>query len=914
MAANVVGHSTNSANRIRRENRLLSVWWNQLRMRMRMLWGRRQLERDLQDELDFHLALGEQRRRESGMPAEQAQQLARYQLGNPELIKESCRELWTWTSLETLWQDICYGSRMLRKDLSFTLIALLTLSLGIGANTAIFSLVDFALLNPLPYPKADQLVVFHEQIRREGYQRDQEMVTPGDFSEWKTRNTAFEDVAAIANRSFDLTGTGEPVQIEGEAISSTLFPILQVSPALGRIFQPEEDESGAGKVAIIGYGLWASRFAADRHVVGRSILLNGANYVIVGVMPKGFSFPDPDDQLWVPLALSPQEWMSRAAHSLRVVGRLRAGVSLAETQIQIDSLCLQIAAEYPDTNAGLSARLISLREATVGNVRPALLILWLCTALVLLIVCVNLASLLFTQASIRRREFAVRLALGASRRRIVRQLITESLLLSLVAGAAGLLFAIWGMHALRGISPPPSFPYIPRIEEIGINRTLLLFVLLLSVIAGIMFSVIPALRTGGCDLQKKLREEDTRGSSAGSRRWVRSVLVISQTALGVVVMIIAGLLLRSFNRLGSLPIGFERQHVLTVRVLARGVQYPDFPRRLSFYQQVLSKIQSLPGVESAGAVSFLPLTRIRQFNTISIEGRPVTSTAWSPSADIRVATPGYAEALRVGMVSGRSFSWEEDSPESAPVVIVSQEFAQDLFPSGDAIGSHIKIGNPQLANPWRIIVGVVNDVPYFDIASPVQPTVYVPYAQAASLAIDVHDLAVRTKQDPASVAAAVRNAIWSVDGGLAVSRVRTMNDVYSIAVAPQRFNALLLALMAALVVLLAAIGLYGVTAYSVVQRTHEIGVRLSLGASPADVLRLVLVHSGALVLSGAVAGMIASFLLKSLITNLLFNLSAVDPTTYGAVVGLLGLVAAIACYGPARAAARIDPITALRYE
>jgi predicted permease len=495
----------------------------------------------------------------------------------------------------------------------------------------------------------------------------------------------------------------------------------------------------------------------------------------------------------------------------------------------------------------------------------------------------------------------------------VRQLVTESLLLSLLGAGAGLLFAVWGIGALERLSPPPSFPYIPRIEEIGMNGTLFVFALALSLVTGIMFSLIPALRAGSLDIHTTLKEQDARGNSGGTRRLVRSVLVVMQTALGVVVMIGAGLLLRSFVHLANVPLGFQPENVLTIRVLPRGVRYTDFRERLNFYQQALDKIQNVHGVESVGAVSFLPLTRTRQYNTFSIEGRAFADMSWSPSADIRAVTPGYFEAMKVALVGGRKFFWE-DTPESAPVVVVSTKLVQEFFPKGGAIGSHIKIGKPPSSSSWRTVVGVVDNVPYYDIISPAQPTIYVPYAQTADLSIDLHDLALLTKRSPASVAGEVRNAIWSVDSNLAISRVRTMEDVYSISVTPQRFNLLLLALMAGFVLLLAAVGLYGVTSYSVAQRTREIAIRLAVGAAPAQVLRLILLQSGALVLYGVATGLVLSFLLTPLVKNLLFNVSSLDAITYCLVVALLSLVGFVACFGPARAAMRIDPITVLRYE
>jgi putative ABC transport system permease protein len=865
------------------------------------------------EEIQQHLDALIERNLVRGLSASEARNTALRQFGGVEQIKEIAREQRVWIWADEFLQDLRFGCRLLRKSPAFAFVAILTLAVGIGSNSALFTVVSAVLLKPLPYPRADRLVVLRERIHREGYERDQETVTPGDFTDCNKHKASFSDVAAVATRSFDLTGTGKPVQIEGEAVSANLFSLLQVAPVVGRGFRPEEDQNGAGKVAVLGYGLWVSRFAADPRVVGRSILLDGTSYVVAGVMPKGFSFPDADDQLWVPLALSPEAAESRVIPSLRVVARLRDGITMAQAQAQMAALSRKLAHDYSDTNSGLSISLVSLREQTVGNVRPALLVLWLCTSLVLVIVCVNLANLLLARASVRRREFAIRLALGAARSRIVRQLITESLLLSLLGGGAGFLFTVWSMHALRGLSPPSSFPYIPRIEEVGINGTPLVFALALSFITGIMSSLIPALRTGSVGIQTTLKEEDARGNSRGSRRWLRSALVIMQTALSVVVMSGAGLLLRSFVRLANVPLGFQPENVLTMRVLPRGVRYTDFRERLNFYQQALDKIQNIPGVQSVGAVSFLPLTRTRQFNAFSIEGGALADMSWSPSADVRAVTPEYLEAMKVTLVGGRRFSWE-DTPESGPVVIVSTKLVQEFFPKGGAIGSHIRIGNPHSSNSWRTVIGVVGDVPYFDMISPAQPTIYVPYAQTADLPMDLHDLAVRTKESPTSLAAAVRSAIWSVDSNLAVSRVRTMEDVYSISVTPQRFNLLLLALMAGLVLLLALVGLYGVTSCSVAQRTGEIAVRLALGAVPVQMLRLILLQSGVLVFYGVAVGLALSFSLTSLMENLLFNVGALDLITYGLVAALLSVVGLAACFGPARAAMRIDPMTVLRCE
>jgi predicted permease len=876
------------------------------------LFHKKSRDAEMVEEMQQHLDLLTERNIAAGMSPNEARTAALRQFGSIEQIKETAREERVWMWADELLRDVCFGARMLVKAPGFTAVAILTLALGIGSNAAIFSVIDSVLLKPLPYPNADRLVVFREHVRRSGYEHDQEAVTPGDFSDWSKHNTTFAEMAGIAPHSFTLTGAGQPVQIEGEAVSVNLFSLLQVEPFIGRAFHPEEAQYGAGRVAILGYGLWATRFASDPQVVGRSILLDGSTYLVVGVMPKNFRFPDPDDQLWVPLALSPQEMASRSVNSLRVVGRLKANASLAQAQSEMDTITQELGREYPSTNSGLSASLISLRDQTVGNVRSALIVVWVCSVLVLLIVCANLATLLLARAFIRRREFAVRLALGASRARIVRQLITEGLLLSSLGGMGGLLFAVWGMHALRVISPPPSFPYIPRIDEIGIDSSLLVFLLCLSLAAGMLFSIIPALKIADCDIQARLKTQDARANSGGNRQWVRPLLVLIQTTLAVIVMVGAGLLLNSFVRLERLPQGFQSKNVLTLRVIPRGDRYGNFAERVVFYQQILSKIQNVPGVESAGGVSFLPLTRTQLFNHFSIEGQPVVSSSLAPSADVRATTPGYLAAMKIALSAGRDFSWG-DTPESTPVVIVNKKFARDFFGNANVIGARLKL--PATAvNSWRTIVGIAEDVSYFNPASAVEPTIYVPYAQADGLHVDLHDLAIRSNQRPESIAAAVRNAIWSVDSNLAVSRVRTMDEVSAISIAPQRFNLLLLALMAALVLILAVVGLYGVTAYTVTQRTREIGVRLALGAAPTDVMRLILIRTGVLMLGGICVGLVLSVSVAFLMKNLLFHVSPLDPMTYILVAGVLLLAGLSACYQPTRSAMRIDPITVLRHE
>jgi putative ABC transport system permease protein len=817
----------------------------------------------------------------------------------------------------TLLQDLRYGLRMLAKNPAFTAVALLSLALGIGANTAIFSVVNAVLLKPLPYPHTDRVVIVRERVRLPGYESDQDMMAPANFADLRARDTAFENMAALAYRSHDLTGAGEPVRVEGEAVSASLFPVLGVEAALGRVFTAEDDQYGGPRVALLGYALWASRFGADPQAVGRTIYLDGQNYTVVGVMPPWYHFPDPDDQLWVPLGLKPADRTNRADRSLRVVGLLKASASLAQAQSQMDEAGLQLATEYPATNTGVRAHLEPLRDAVIGNVRPAVLILWACTGLVLLIVCANVASLLLTQASIRRREFGIRVALGATRARLVRQLLAEGMLLAVTGGLLGLLVATWGIPALRAISPPPSFPYLPRLDEVGINGVVLVATLVVSLLTGLTFGIVPILQVGRESLQDSLREGARE--SAGGRSTVRKAMIVGEMAIGTMVLVGAGLLLRSFWRLEQAPLGFDPHNVLTLRVIPRGPKYSNAEERIAFYQQTLQRVEAIPGVEAAGAVTFLPLTRVREISGFSIEGRTPALPGQEPIADYRAVTPRYFASVRIPVVEGRSFTWS-DTPESLPVAIISKGLADRFWPGEDPVGKHIKQGAASSSGPWVTVVGVAGDIRDFDAATEPQPTIYIPYAQSEGAGsalhdlLSLHDLVVRTAVDPSSAVSAVRSAIWSADKGLSISRMWTMEEVYSISVAPQRFSLLLLGTMAGLALLLAGAGLYGVTAYSVTQRTREIGVRMALGAKQVVVFRLIVGQGMQLAVLGVILGLAGSFALTRFLRALLFRVQPTDPATFAGVAVLLCGVGLAACYIPARRATKVDPMVALRYE
>ncbi len=879
---------------------------------LKQMFSRRRFYGELSEEIQEHLDEKTEDLMAGGMSKEEATKAARREFGNVTLIEERSREVWQWPSIESFFNDVLYGLRQLRRNPGFTLVVILTLALGIGVNAAVFSVVNAVLLKPLRFPGSDQIVMIREKISLPGYEDDLDMVSPADFADWSARNTSFRDIAAIRYHSFDLTGNGDPVRVEGSAVSASLFSVLQIDAALGNVFTREQDHYGGPRVVLLGYGLWTSRYGSSPQIVGQSIRLDDESYTVIGVMPKWFHFPDQDDQLWVPLDLRPDEFTNRVDRSVLVAARLKQTVGLQQARAQMDAAGRQLAQQYPATNAGVSAEVVPLRDQIVGDVRPAILILWACTGLVLFIVCANVSNLLLTRASIRRREFAIRVALGAARLRIVRQLLTESILLALLGGTSGLAVALWGMHAIAWISPPDSFPYLPRLHELGIDWSVLSFTLGISLLTGLSFGFIPALQTGRSNLQEPLKESG-RISGGGRGSWTRMFLIVAETALCTIVLVGAGLLLRSFLRLAEVPLGFQPRNVLSLRVIPRGPRYLSQAERSAFYQQALQKIESIPGVQSAGAISFLPLTQVWHVTKFSIQGQTVPVPGEEPVADFRPVTPGYLSSMGIPMITGRDFSWT-DTPGSLPVVIISDAVARRFWPKEDPVGRHIKQGLPDSPGGWLTVVGVVGDVRYYDVTSKPQPTVYLPYGQSQVTGMALHDLVIRTAVDPSSVNSAVRNAIWTVDPSLSISRVRTMEEVYSISVTPQRFNFQLLGLMAFVAVILAAVGLYGVTAYTVQQRTREIGVRMALGARPHEMIGLILFQGAKLAIVGICIGILTAFSLTRLMKSLLFNVPSSDPLTFVGVATLLLMVALAACYIPARRIMDLDPTIALRHE
>ena len=874
------------------------------------LWNmfrQRRLEEDLSSELQAHLDLLTEENIRRGMNANEAAYAARREFGGFEQTKELYREQRGLPFLETLVQDVRYALRMLRKSPSFAAVAVLTLALGIGANTAIFSVMEAVLLCPLPFPHSEQLAMVWENVHLPHYQNDQNTPAPGNFADWKARSTAFSGMAAIGYRSWNLTGTGEPVRIEGEAFSTDIFSVLQTYPMLGRAFTAEEDRPGAAHVALLGYGLWTNRFAADPNIVGGTIRLDEESYTVVGVMPQGFRFPDPDDQLYVPLALTKEQLANHGSHFLRVIGRRRPGVTLPQAQSEMEIIAQHLTTQYPDSNTGVGIRLISLQDQRAGNMRRPLLMLSGVAGLLLLMVCANVANLLLARASVRRRELAIRSALGASRARILRQLLVESLLLSILGGVLGLAFAFWGLNVLRGYAPSEQ-----NLTEVHLDTLVGAFNLGVSLLAGLIFGLFPAFQPVRGEVLGKLKEGGRDSASIGRVR-ARGLLVVVEMALGVIVLVGAGLLLRSFVRLEQIPLGFWPDNVLTLRVILRGPRYSGLPERTAFYQQAIQRMQSLPGVRGVGAISFLPLTLQGRTTGIVLEGQPPPAPGQVPFADFRSVSPGYFTTMGIPLLQGRDFSWD-DAPQSPPVMIVSQTMARNFWPHGDAVDKRIKLGGANSGTPWVTVVGVVADVRQLELIGTPRPAMYFPASQDAGTGDTLRDWVIRASGDATALASAVRTAVWAIDPTLPISRIQTMERVRSNYLGPQQFNLALVALFGVLALILAAAGLYGVAAYSVAQRRREIAIRMAMGAQASDVLRLVLAYGTKLAVLGLAVGSLTAVVLTRLVSGLLYGVSEHDPLTFAGVAVLLVFVAVISSYIPARRAMRVDPLVALRYE
>jgi putative ABC transport system permease protein len=813
--------------------------------------------------------------------------------------------------METLLQDIRYGVRMLMKRPSFTLIAVIALALGIGANTAIFSVVNAVLLRPLPFPQAERLMNVWETNPSRGQKRS--AVSYPDFADWRAQNQVFEYVSTYHDSDFILTGGSEPLRLSGAVVNADLFPLLGAQPSLGRTFRPDEDKPGEhGRVVVLSQGLWQRQFGADPNVVGRAVTLNGQSYTVVGVMPAGFQFPIESNpiELWTTVAedAAGKEPITaqRGAHYMSVLARLKPGVTQAQAQSDLDTISARLAQQYPDTNAHRGTRVMSALESLVGDVRPALLILLGAVGCVLLIACANVANLLLARATTRHKEIAIRAALGASRWRVVRQLLTESVLLAFAGGALGLLFALWGGDLLVALSGDD----IPRATQINLDWRVLGFTLLVSFVTGVLFGLVPALHAAKFELTESLKEGGRSSVEGARRNRVRSALVVAEMTVALVLLVGAGLLMQSLRRLQHVNPGFDAHNVLTLTVSLPEVKYKT-PQQVDFYRSLRERVAALPGVTSASAVFPLPLGGDRIGISFETEGRPLPKSEL-PATEFRTVNPDYFHTLSIPLVKGRDFTARDDA--SAPgVIIVNEAFAQKFFPNEEAIGHRIKPGiSTDESDPvMREIVGVVGDVKHRSLSTAVEPEAYVPHAQVPFGSMT---LVVKTAPDARTLVGAVRNEVRALDKDLPIYNVKTLDDYVASSVAQPRFNTLLLASFAGLALILTAVGLYGVMSYSVVQRTHEMGVRIALGAQTRDVLKLVVGQGMVLAVIGIGLGLLVSLAATRVLASLLYEVSAADPLVYAGITLLLAVVALLACYIPARRATKVDPMVALRYE
>jgi putative ABC transport system permease protein len=806
--------------------------------------------------------------------------------------------------MKGLGQDLRYGVRMLVKSPSFTIVAVFALALGIGASSAIFTVVNSVLLRPLPFGEPDRIVWLWGKMAK----GNRASVSVPDFLDYRSQNRTFEHLAALINveQPFNLTGDAEPERISGVRVTANYFQALGVAPQLGRTFFSEEEQPGKEQVAVISHDLWKRRFAADPKVVGSTITLDNKNFTIVGILPRYSQFPQ-RAEIWTPVAFSPEKLPPRSAHFLRPIGRLKQGVTIEQAQADIDAVAKRLEEQYPDSNTSWSALLVPMHEVIVGQVRPALLVLLCGVGFVLLIACANVANLQLARSVARQKEIAVRMAIGAGRWRIVRQLFTENLLLSASGGMLGILFTLWGIDLLVAMSPEN----IPRINEVSVDLRVLGFTLLLSLLTGLLFGLAPAIQASRPDLNETLKEGG-RAMAGGLRsRRIRSMLVISEVTLSLVLLIGAGLMIKSFVRLLQVDPGFNTENVLTMQIALPASKYATKQQCAAYYQQALERIGGIAEVETAGLVSELPMSGQQNDIGFSIEGRPAQKPGERFGANCRLISSGYFATMGIPLLKGRYPDERDDrqgAAENPSVIIINEIMASRYFGSEDPIGKRLIIHGGREDHTFEI-VGIVGNISHYSLGSQMASEMYIPIMQNNAM-----NLVVRTRTEPAMVRQAIKSSLLSIDKDQPVANIRTMEQVVSNSVAQPRFRTTILGVFAAAALILAAVGIYGVMAYSVTQRTHEIGIRMALGAQRRDVFRLVIGEAMKIALIGILFGLAGAFALTRLVESLLFGISSKDPVTYAGVSVLMIAVVLAASYFPARRAIKIDPMVALRYE
>jgi predicted permease len=876
--------------------------------RFRAQASKQTVDRDFQHELDTHLEMATQENIRRGMTPEDAARAARVRLGGDTQLKETNRELRALPFIETAVQDFRFAFRMLRKNPGFSLIAILTLALGIGANTAIFSVVYAALLKPLPFADSDQLyTVFQQDVK------DPKNVNGFSFPnlrDLREQNDIFSDLSGVQGHQLTLTGHGEAFNIDTSVVTPDLFTTFRVQPILGRTFIPEDGKPGAAPVVVLSENLWRGSFSADPNIIGSTVALDKRSFTVIGVVPADFRFPQlqKSRQLWVPIVDDPLfgNWLERrGGHWLTLTGRIKPGVNPKQVETQLDAIAARLAKQFPEDNDGWTFRMMPLRDFLVGEVKTPLLVLLGAVGLVLLIACANIANLLLARATSRSREIAVRATLGAGRSRLIRQLLSETLVLSVIGGFAGVALAYYGVHVLTTLLPPD----LTQIHSISIDYIVLGLALALSIFASCAVGLVPAFLVARSDLQSTLREGGGRSGESSASRRARNILASAEIALALVLLVAAGLLLRSFSKLTEVSPGFQVEHIVKAEVALPRAQYSTPQNWFSFSENLLSRLQSQPGMQDTALAIPLPLADGTVNIGFDIENRPAATAAAARTADYVAVTPGYFHVMKIPLVAGRTFE-ARDNMSGPSVAVVTQSFVRAYFPNDDPIGKRIVFGFPPAPGVPREIIGIVGDVHDVSLGNKPGPMMYAAYAQSPFAGACI---AVQSTLAPSTVIASIRDTVASLDKDLPVTDIATMTEVVHDSMAQPRFRTTLIALFAAIALILAAIGIFGVISYSVECRTNEIGIRVALGASAATILKMVLRETMVLAAIGFAVGLPIAFASSHVLGHLLFGISPTDPATLIVVSLTLAAVAAAAGYLPARRATRVDPLTALRH-
>ena len=800
--------------------------------------------------------------------------------------------------METLIQDIRYAVRTLRKNPGFALVAVLALTLGIGANTAIFTVLNAVLLKPLPYPDSRRLIFLSERAP----QLEGMSISYPNFLDWRQQNNVFEHIGVYRREAFTLSMHDQPEQIVGAMVSADLFSALKVKAALGQLFSAEEDRPGGEPVVLLSYGLWLRGFGADPGIVGLKLNLSGKPYTVIGVMDADYAFPS-RAEFWIPVGLrySDPGWQSRGNHpGLYGIARMRSGITIEQARAEMDTIATRLEQQYPDSNSGARVSVNTMLDTFVRDIRPVLLVLVGDVAFVLLIACANVANLLLSRAAVRRKEVAIRGALGASRLRLVRQLLTESVLLAFAGSVLGLALALVGVKAIVAVSPND----IPRSREIGLDWRVLGFTLGIALLTGIVFGIVPALQASRSAMSETLKDGG-RGSTGGLRQRLRRVLVVAEVALSLILLIGAGLMIRSFYRVDP---GFDVSNLLSVEVKLPRAKYPDAPSRVAFYRQLVERVASLPGVQASGIATGLPLGNNGNQTSFRVVGQPEPAPGHVPLTEVVYVSSDYFKAMSIPLIEGRTFD-DHDTKDAPPVMIIDDSFAKRYWPGEDAIGKQVKFDSDA---PPTTVVGIAGRVRMEGLdndSGRVQA-----YFPSTATSWDNMTVVAKTSANPTSLTGAIRQAVISMDPDQPIYNVRTVEQIRDESVAPRRLNMLLFGVFAAAALLLAVVGIYGVMSYSVAQRTHEIGIRMALGANHKDVLKLVLGQGIVLALTGVAIGLVGALIVTRWMQSLLFSVSPLDPITFAAISFTMIAAALLACFVPARRALKVDPLTALRYE